>query len=314
MEHNLHVHRESKNHERNMKFVTSQVETNANNGIFSCSSCDYSTSVKANYRKHVISAKHLNKIKELMPPLSPPSSSSAPSPTLMEVMDMFLKHQTDMSEKHLQLHASTSHNQQIQNTEMFKVLTDRILSSHQTQPPIMLEQTITNNTTTNNSKKFNLNVFLNEECKNAVNLSDFVKNVVVSIEDLEHLGNAGYVEGMTRILTKAIQGKETTERPMHCTDVKREKFIIRENDAWKKDVQHEETQRAVEHIAHKNYKVLMEWRQQHPEHEIADTPDYETWYRISRNMCNTDPGAMKKLLQHMATITAIEKEKLIQLS
>lgn len=123
-----------------MKLVTNQLETNINNGTFSCHLCDYLTNVKANYRKHIISSKHLNKKKD-----------DKPQPeTMIEVMDMFLKHHTDLSEKHLHLHASTLNNQQIQNTEMFKALTDRILAH---QKPILLEQTITNNTT---NKQFNM--------------------------------------------------------------------------------------------------------------------------------------------------------------
>ena len=64
---------------------------------------------------------------------------------------------------------------------------------------------------------------------------------------------------------------------------------------------------AIEHIAHKNYKAFHEWRTKHPEHEVDNSEDYDTWFRISRNMCNTDPLALKKLVQHLATITAIEK-------
>jgi hypothetical protein len=219
---------------------------------------------------------------------------------LMEVMDMFLK-----------FHSETSEKQQIQNTEMFKALADRITASQNFMLQSGLEnsqnQTTTTTTSNSNNKKFNLNLFLNEECKNAVNLSDFVKTVMVTMEDLEHLGQVGYTQGMSKILSKAMQQKETTERPMHCTDLKRETIYVRENDAWKKDLQQEETGRAIQHIAHKNYKVFMEWRNQHPEHEVADSADYETWYQISRNMCNTDPAALKKLVHHLATITAIEK-------
>lgn len=303
MRHNMHIHRESKNHERNMKLVTNQVESNVNNGTFSCHLCDYSTNVKANYRKHIISAKHLNKIKDDMP---------QEPVRLIEVMDMFLKHQTDMSEKHLQLHASTLYNQQIQNTEMFKALTDRILA-HPVQPPIMLEQTITNNnhTTTNNSKQFNLNLFLNEECKNAMNMSDFIRNVIITAEDLENIGELGYTEGMSKILTKAIRSTETTERPMHCTDVKRETIYVRKDDVWKKDEDCEETKRLIQHISHKNYKALAEWREQHPEHAEQDTVDYESWYSISRNMCNTDPLALKKLIRHLALTTSVEKNQIV---
>jgi hypothetical protein len=126
------------------------------------------------------------------------------------------------------------------------------------------------------------------------------------------LGEMGYTEGMSKILTKAIRSTETTERPMHCTDVKRETIYVRKDDAWKKDG--EETKRLIQHIAHKNYKALMEWREQHPEHTEPDTADYEAWYTISRNMCNTDPAALKKLIRHLALTTAVEKNELVTLS
>ena len=145
-----------------------------------------------------------------------------------------------------------------------------------------------------------------------MNINDFIQNVVITMEDLEHLGEVGYTEGMSKILTKAIRSTETSERPMHCTDVKRETIYVKKDDAWKKDEDCEETKRLIQHISHKNYKALTEWREQHPEHTEQDTADYEAWYTISRNMCNTDPAALKKLIRHLAVTTAVEKNQLVQ--
>ena len=184
-------------------------------------------------------------------------------------------------------------------------------SNSQNQTTNSQNTTTTTTSTNSHNKKFNLNFFLNEECKHAQNLSDFVKNVVISMEDLEHIGNVGYTQGMSKILTKAIQEKEEKDRPMHCTDVKRETIYIRENDKWTKDLEREETKKAIEYISNKNYKAFRQWRDLHPEYAIHDTEDYETWYRISRHMCNTDPNAVKKLVHHLATITAIEKGDMV---
>ena len=206
---------------------------------------------------------------------------------LIEVMEMFLNHMK---------HETDSH--KIQQTELFKTFAERILAHQQQQQPM---------TNTIHNKKFNLNLFLNEDCKNAMNLNEFIQSVEVTMEDLEHLGQVGYTEGMSKILTKAIRSTETTERPMHCTDVKRETIYVRKDDTWKKDEDCEETKRLIQHIAHKNYKALSEWREQHPEHAEPDTADYEAWYTISRNMCNTDPLALRKLIHHLALTTAVEK-------
>ena len=238
--------------------------------------------------------------------------------TLIEVMEMFMKHQAHQTEHQTE----QMKHQSIQNTEMFKALADRITAAASTQQAflatipqnVMLENSNSQNTTTttNNShnKKFNLNFFLNEECKNAMNISEFIQNVVITMEDLEHLGEVGYTEGMSKILSKAIREKEKTERPMHCTDIKRETIYVRKNDAWQKDTELEETKRLIQHVSHKNYKALAEWRNEHPEHVVADSEDYEAWYRISRNICNTDPAALNKLVRHLAMATAIEKSEI----
>jgi hypothetical protein len=234
---------------------------------------------------------------------------------LVEVMEMFLnfmKHEKD--------------SQQIQQTEMFKTFADRILA-HQSQTAHSHNTTAneshnttanqshnnnhnntTNNTTTNNKKKFNLNVFLNEECKNAMNLSDFIKELVVNMEDLEYICEAGYAEGMSKIITKAINGKHKTERPIHCSDSKRETMHVKQDDVWHKDSNKEKCERLIDHITSKNYRFMKNWCDEHPGYIVSDSPDYDKWYGITRALCNTDPKAKKKLLRHLALATEIEKD------
>jgi len=315
----LNRHLLSRHHEQNLNFneliVPSQVS-----GLFECGLCDFSSLHKGNFKQHILSAKHRS-AKERLNSSAVLQNGVISSPLLataevikpvmlMEVMEMCLnhmKHETD--------------SQKIQQTELFKTFADRIVAHQQHQQQqqqpsqqitVQSAETMTNTmTNTNNNQKFNLNVFLNEDCKNAMNMTDFIQSVVITMEDLEHLGEVGYTEGMSKILTKAIRSKETTERPMHCTDVKRETIYVRKDDVWKKDEDCEETKRLIQHISHKNYKALSEWREQHPEHTESDTADYEAWYSISRNMCNTDPSALKKLIRHLALTTAVEKNQLV---
>jgi hypothetical protein len=233
---------------------------------------------------------------------------------LVEVIEMFMKFQSEqMKQSSEQMKLSSeqmkqSSQERFQNTEIFKSLTDRILACQQQQQPIVVQpQNIVVENSNNNNKQFNLNFYLNEECKNAMNLSDFIQNVAVSMEDLEHLGEVGYTEGMQRILTKALHEKETTKRPIHCSDVKREVIYVRKDEVWTKDESKEEMEKFIRYICHKNLKKMKEWCDQHPEHQVSDSPEYEYWYNITRNMCNTNPNATKKLISHLAQVTAIDK-------
>ena len=339
----MDTHRMTKQHDRNMVSLKKKLKDSQNeNGNFVCADCEYSTIYKCNYRKHIISRKHKDAMRNTEKKVDPVS--------LLDVMDMFLKFHANATEKQQTIHANATEKQQtihanttekqhIQTTEMFKALADRIAAHEQQQQLVpthnqqteilktfadhianaanqnvqnsFISTTGQNNLVGNTMQKFNLNLFLNEECKNAMNMNDFIQGVVVTMEDLENLGEMGYTEGMSKILTKAIRSKETSERPMHCTDVKRETIYVRKDDAWKKDDDCEETKRLIQHITKKNYKALTEWRRDHPEHTEPDTADYEAWYSISRNMCNTDPAALKKLIRHLALTTAVEKNQLV---
>lgn len=315
---NLERHLLTRGHELNM--ICGESSSINYTGLFECRLCNYSTIRKDVFRRHLLSKKHLatkdlpivtnaSSIENVVVQTTLANSELVKPVMLVEVMEMclnFMKQDRD--------------SQNLQQTEMFKMFADRI-TAYQSQQVAQEAQQLTNNanenttttttgdhnTTTNNNKKFNLNVFLNEECKNAMNLTDFIERLVVNMEDLEHICEVGYTQGMSKIITKAMNETQSTERPIHCSDAKRETMYVRKDDAWQKDPDKEECQRLINNIASKNYKFMSKWRQDNPDCQVSDSPEYEKWFRMTRAMCNADPAAMKKLIHYLALTTEIEK-------
>ena len=123
---------------------------------------------------------------------------------------------------------------------------------------------ITHNTT--NNTQFNLNVFLNETCKDALNMVDFVNNIKLEIKDLENVGHYGYIEGITNIIMKNLNTIEVSKRPIHCTDLKRETMYIRDDDKWNKDsAEKTKLKKLIGRVADKNLQQLQQWRELNPE-------------------------------------------------
>ena len=137
-------------------------------------------------------------------------------------------------------------------------------------------------TTINNNQKFNLNVFLNEQCKNAINMSEFLENMELDLEDLTETSRLGYVGGISRILINKLQELDIYKRPLHCTDMKRETLYIRENDEWSK----EETSKnrigeLVNRVANKNCKTMRKWTEENPNYTEMDSIENEEFMKLS---------------------------------
>lgn len=132
--------------------------------------------------------------------------------------------------------------------------------------------TNTNTNCMNNNKTFNLQFFLNETCKDAMNINDFVDSIKVQLCDLERFGEIGYVENLSNIITTNLKALDVTERPVHCTDKKRETIYIKDEDKWEKeDDNRSKLRKAIKKIAAKNYKLLPEYRDKYPGCQYADS-------------------------------------------
>jgi hypothetical protein len=126
----------------------------------------------------------------------------------------------------------------------------------------------------NNNKTFNLNMFLNETCKNAMNISDFADSIKLELSDLESVGELGYINGISNIIIKNLKDLDITQRPIHCTDAKRETLYIKDKDKWEKEGEQKEIiVKFVSNIANKNIRMLSEFKKKYP-----DCCKYESKY------------------------------------
>ena len=129
----------------------------------------------------------------------------------------------------------------------------------------------TTNNTTNHTNNFNINMFLNEQCKDAINFSDFINRIEVSHDDLENNAQLGFVNGMTKILMDNLSQLTLYERPIHCTDVKRETLYIKDKDTWEKEQSDKKLEGAIQEVSRKSIGSLLQWKQNNPEYENIDS-------------------------------------------
>jgi hypothetical protein len=147
----------------------------------------------------------------------------------------------------------------------------------------------THNTTNNNNNNnhFNLNVFLNETCKNAMNINEFIERIPLKLSDLEDTARLGYAEGISRIFIRGLKELEVNERPIHCSDGKRETLYIKDGNTWEKDDTNKtRLTNAIRKVAHKNMRMIPEWKKKYPDCHEYDSTKNDLYLKIvSNSMC-----------------------------
>jgi hypothetical protein len=176
---------------------------------------------------------------------------------------------------------------------------------------------INNNTnsynTTNNA--FNLNFFLNETCKDAMNITDFVSSIKFNLEDLENTGRRGYIEGISNIIIKNLNNMEQCFRPIHCSDFKREVLYIKESDEWVKETTDKPIlTKAIKVIANENIKKIKDWKEMNPDCTDSDSKNNNLYLKIVSNSMNgltkeESDKNINKIISNVAKETVIQKDK-----
>jgi len=129
------------------------------------------------------------------------------------------------------------------------------------------------------NKKMTINVFLNQKCKNAMNLADFVDNVKVSLEDLNYTKEHGYIKGISNIFVKNLQDLDPKERPIHCSDKKRLQFYVKGEDKWEKDTGNKKINKTIDDITVKQIKKIKGWERKHPDY-LKNDRLLQGWHRM----------------------------------
>jgi len=176
----------------------------------------------------------------------------------------------------------------------------------------------TNNTINNNNNKFNLNVFLNETCKDAINLNDFIQSIELTIRDFVNTGEVGYVKGISDIMLEQIRDMEPHVRPIHCTDLKRETVYVKDSDIWaKEDANKTHIRKAVRIVANKNKEQIHSWIQDNPNYEVLDTPECDKFFEYSKASLGgygkeENSRFENKIISNVLKEVVVNKDKLLE--
>ena len=246
-------------------------KTPKNAQIFLCEICDFECCNKKDFNRHLSTRKH-----EI---LTNPNKNTPKNPTSYFCdCGKFYKHRSTLSshKKQCTLNVVDSDYKIIMTNALkqMNIQQNELIDELKKKDEIMLEMVskmgnTTNNTTNNN--QFNINMFLNETCKNAMNLSDFIERIEISHDDLENNAQLGFVNGMTKILMDNLKLLTIHERPIHCTDVKRETLYVKDEDVWDKKHSNEKLENAIQEVSRKSLKSLIDWKKTNPDYDDLDS-------------------------------------------
>jgi hypothetical protein len=165
--------------------------------------------------------------------------------------------------------------------------------------------------TNSHNKTFNLQVFLNEECKDAMNLNEFVDSFKLQFADLESVGELGYVEGMSKLIIKKLNEMDVHKRPIHCTDAKRDILHIKANNKWERETpDYTHLKGAIKRISNKNIDLLFNWKLKHPDVQLAHNPQNDQYLVMIKEVMGGSGelrDSEKKIIRNIAKQVMIEK-------
>jgi hypothetical protein len=292
---------------------------------FICEKCDYKCFKKSDINKHLLTKKHQTREKEY----NLDTKNTTPKIHICECGKEYMHHSGLWKhKKQCNGIAINSQNGEKFNyaNEITPELIMSVLQQNKELQQMLVEQNKTiielskNNTITNNNnitnshnKTFNLQFFLNEECKDALNISEFVSSIKVQLEDLETTGRLGYVEGVSRIINKNLNELDQNKRPIHCSDVKREVLYIKNDDQWVKENENKPLlTKAIKQIANENIKQIGEWRKKYPDCTDPESRKNDLYLNIVSNAMSgstieEQSNNYEKIITKVAKEVVIEK-------
>jgi len=301
-------------------------EKNANE--FYCEYCDFKCSKQSNYKIHLLTAKHQRL-----------TNSCQKMPKNADILECVCgknyKHMSSLC-KHKKICSDVKQYNNSNNEVPIKQdnkigdnqnLVQYLLKENSDFKNLIMElvkkeymnntnniNNTTNNVNSNNS--FNLNVFLNDTCKGAMNMSEFVNTIAIQMSDLENFAHMDYANGVSKILLKNLNNLETNQRPIHCTDLKRETVYIKENDCWTKETDEKQNlKKAIKQIAFKNIKHINEWVKENPGCQDPRTKQNVKYNKIVMNSMSggtieEQEDNIEKIVKNVTKAVTIDKYSL----
>lgn len=280
---------------------------------FVCKECDYITSNKKDYKKHLLTRKHHNRTllnKEVVKnPLTIFTCECGKEYTARNSL-WYHKRSCKIPKNPLTGNdANTTTTEK--NGETMELIKGVLVDISENMKTITTNNTMTNSHNTNNTNNFNMNFFLNETCKDAMNITDFIQSLKLTLADLEKVGELGYAEGISRMLVNGLNELEVTRRPIHCSDAKREVLHIKDQDKWEKDTpSQDKLRKAIRDLSNRNIMLMDDWRTENPGCDAYDHRKNDIYLRmVVESMGPTDEKKdFGKIIRAVARSTIVHKD------
>uniref|UniRef100_A0A6C0E367 C2H2-type domain-containing protein n=1 Tax=viral metagenome TaxID=1070528 RepID=A0A6C0E367_9ZZZZ len=302
-----------------------------------CKKCEYNTSKKCNYDKHILTSKHIKSMNGNDQVAKCSKSSQAVkfecdkcskeykdysglwrhkkkcSKNYQITNEIISTNDDEPSEKQLIMMLLKENSELLKDNNEFK----KMLLDQQTNMLELLKNgthnTTNNNNTNSHNKTFNLQFFLNETCKDAMNIMDFVESIQLQLSDLEKVGEIGYVDGISNIIVKNLKALDVTQRPLHCTDKKREVLYLKDEDKWEKQGEDNVKLRKVIHkVSSKNINMISEYKEKHPDCSQSDSRYSDEYSNILiESMGGAGDNRLEKeskIIKNISKEVIVEKE------
>jgi hypothetical protein len=293
---------------------------NAKNATqFCCEVCDFKCYKKSNYDNHLNTLKHQNLIN--------PNAILTKKSKLFECnCGKIYKHSSTLcahKKKCNGIKPTPISNNVASNCVIIPELIVELIKDNKEMKQLMIEfckngmnnnsynTNQTNNNINSNNKSFNLQFFLNETCKNAMNIMDFANSIQVKLTDLENIGELGYVDGISKIIIDNLKLLDVTQIPVHCSDFKREMMYVKDNDKWEKENDDKtKIKKLINHVANKNISLISEWKNTYPECTNSNSNKSTKINKMIMEVMDTNKEKKEKIINKIAKETTIDKEPL----
>jgi len=286
-----------------MKMTTKKDAEKCHN--FVCELCDFKCCKESNYKIHIETNKHkrLHETTKKMPyteskyfncicgnkykhhtSLAKHKKTCIEVNTSMETTPVLETKETEMyKQMHEQIDSKTDKELKDLVKDLIKQNSELVKTINEIVPKIGTTNNITNNNTNNNTN-FNLNVFLNEKCKDALNINDFIESLKITLEDLDFSNKNGMVRGISNLMIKGLKELDIHKRPIHCTDAKRDIIYIKDKEKWEKDENHSKIKNTITKVANKERNSLYLWVDKNPNWFDSEATQIE-YLTMMRNIC-----------------------------
>ena len=282
---------------------------------FFCTSCDYTTIRKSQYERHLLTLKHgilTNTNKKVQKVQDDKSFKCVCGSSYKFASSLCYHKKTCKVTTDADLSSNTDDNLVspggVVSNEMIMKLIEQNGKLQEQLVSLSKEKNIVNNIV-NNTNNFNLNIFLNEKCKDALNISDFIQSLKITLDDLMYTKNKGLVDGITNVMIRGLRQLDVYKRPIHCTDTKRETMYIKDCEKWEKDDNHDKMKNTIIKIANKERNMINAWVEENPDWFDTEASQIE-YLTMVRNVCEpieNDEKCEKKIIRNISREVFLDK-------